>query len=218
MAALVWDEPEDKIYQTGVDKVVLYHQFPPINGAAWNGVTEIAETSRQEVEDVYFNGVKVYGITKRKDYSAEISAFSYPEELFKYSGNQEMSSGFYLGDQRPALFNMSYRTLIGSPTEGEEFAYKIHMVWNVLAVPKGRSSDTIGDSTDPVLFSWDIQTSPQQVYEPTFKYRPTSYMAIDSRKINATKLEELELMLYGGDDPAFAWIWQVEPVISLLTN
>ena len=45
MAKLVWDETGKRLYETGVDRGVLYPQvsgaYP--NGVAWNGLTGVTE-------------------------------------------------------------------------------------------------------------------------------------------------------------------------------
>ena len=65
MAVLTWDQTGEKLYETGVQKGVLY----PMNGAvygdgvAWNGLTAVNETpSGAESTKLYADDIKYLDI------------------------------------------------------------------------------------------------------------------------------------------------------------
>ena len=221
MAELVWDEIDERVYQVGVDRGVICH-IDPIPGVAWNGLVSVQENEREEIEDIYFNGMKVYGVTHYKDYSAEVSAISYPKELFEYSGNLEMQSGFYIADQQPRQFNFSYRTRIGTPADQAEEHYKIHLVYNAIALPQGVSSKTLNNSGTVQIHKWKIETIPLSIHEPTFKAPSTSHFVIDTRKISEAALGYVEALLYGKDAPPefefTPWMWDPVYMYAGLLN
>lgn len=186
MSAIIWDRLEDRVYETGLDRGVLY--FPDGGGVAWNGLIAVNENTSNSIESVYFDGVKFNDIVVAGDYSATLRAFTYPDEFLEYEGVVEEQDGLYITDQYQRLFHMSYRTGIG----GEE-GYKIHLLWNLTAIPSTKSYQTLGLETVPMEFEWTITSVP----EPIGKYRPTSHVILDSRKLDPFLLEDIELILYG---------------------
>jgi len=204
MSALLWDRPEDRIYETGVDRGVLY--FPDGGGVSWNGLLSVDEQPSSTVEPVYFDGVKYNDIIIAGDYSATLKAYTYPDEFLEYEGILEEQAGLYIADQQQRIFHMSYRTAVGGGEEG----YKIHLLWNLTAIPSTKSYQTLSLEPAPLEFEWSITSVP----EPIDNYRPTSHVILDSRKLDAFLLEDIESVLYGqdavGEDPA------VEPTMPSL--
>jgi len=194
MTALEWDKVGDRRYETGIDRGVL---FPPSGSAVpWNGLTSVTETVSREVKSYYLDGVKYLDRHIPGSYAAKLSAFTYPDELDVLLGTAEYAPGVFLHDQRAKLFHLSYRTLVGNDIDGTDHGYKIHVVYNVLAVPSDRASDSLDDSTDLSPFEWDLSGTPNVM----FGMRPTAHLSLDSRRIDATLLETLEEMIYGTDD------------------
>lgn len=191
MAALVWDRLEDRIYETGLDRGVLY--FPDGGGVAWNGLTSVEERPSTTIEPVYYDGVKFNDIVISGDYSATLRAFTYPEAFLEFEGVLEEQQGLYIADQPQSLFHLSYRTLIGSElSEG----YKLHMLWNLTAVPSVKSYQTLSLESTPMLFEWTLTSVP----EPIDGYRPTAHVILDSRRLDPLLLNDIEDILYGDPD------------------
>lgn len=195
MTALVWDQVGERRYETGVDRGVLY---PPSGSAVpWNGLISVNETVSREVKSYYVDGIKFLDHHVPGSYSAKLSAFTYPDEMDELIGTQEFVPGVFVHDQRsPRLFNLSYRTLVGNDVEGLDHAYKIHILYNLLAIPDDVTYSTNGESVEPQAFGWSISGTPAQM----FGIRPTSHISLDSRRIDSAMLETLEEILYGSDE------------------
>jgi hypothetical protein len=192
MGALVWDNLEDRTYENGIDRGVLYlHNKKAV---PWNGLVSIVEKSNREASPVYFDGVKVFDFVIPGEFSGTISAYTYPDEFLAIEGVTELTRGFMVGDQPSTTFNLSYRTYVGNPTTGELAHYKIHILYNLTAIPSDKSNTTLSDAASPINFSWDVTAVPQE-YPGIL---PTAHIILDSRYLDKTLLEEIELQLYGG--------------------
>lgn len=190
MAKLVWDKPNERFFEAGVDKGVFYSENG--TGYAWNGLVSINETSSDpNFEGKYVDGQKYTIQRSETDYEAELTAFTYPDEFEEYDGLVEV-----LTNQGRKSFGLSYRTFIGSATQEGFQHYKIHLVYNALAFPSDKSFKTIDANVDLEPFSWNLFTRPV-VFEG---YKPTAHLIVDSRYAYSTTLEELENTLYGTED------------------
>ena len=85
MAKLVWDKIDDRLYKTGLDRGVLYVPNPQSkydNGFAWNGLTAVDEDfSDDATSPHYYDGVKYLDSYPNGDFTAKLSAFTYPDEF-----------------------------------------------------------------------------------------------------------------------------------------
>jgi hypothetical protein len=191
MAVLVWDDPTNKLFETGLDRGVLYTST---GGVPWNGlISAELNNDKGDVTPLYFNGVKTFDLVGNSDFSGKLTAVTYPDEFLPFDGQVEYLSGVYLANQSVDTFGLSFRTLIGNATEGTDYAYKIHILYNLTATPDNKTAETIDDSTVPAEFAWDISSRPESV--PGF--RPTSHFSLDSRKVVPAKLALVEEALYG---------------------
>jgi hypothetical protein len=201
MAKLLWDEVGERFYQSGVDHGVLYLQ----DGTAvvWNGLTSVEESTPAELKSFHLDGVKYLEYLVPGDFSGKLSAYTYPKEFDAVNGIAMIgtSPGFALHDQPAKSFNLSYRTRIGNDLEGPEYAYTIHILYNVIANPDGGSFKTFGDSgVDPIEFSWALSGTPPKLVGVGF--RPTVHISIDSTEAPLEVLQILEAVLYGTDTSA----------------
>lgn len=197
MTALVWDQVGERRYETGVDRGVLY---TPDGAVPWNGLISVDENVTREVKPYFIDGVKFLDHHVPGSYSGKITAFTYPDALAELTGSEEFAPGVFVHDQRsPKLFNLSYRTKVGNDLEGVDYGYKIHILYNILAVPGDTSFSTLGESVEAQSFSWSISGTPAQM----FGIRPTSHISLDSRTIDPILLADLEEMIYGSptNDP-----------------
>lgn len=211
MPALVWDKIGERTFEKGVSKGVIY--FEDGRAVVWNGLTAVSEATNKEVTPVYYDGIKVNDIVSVGDFSGSISALTYPDEMLEIEGYARPGSGIYFGEQPGTAFNLSYQTLIGNDVVGCDCGYKIHILYNVTAVPSDRNYETVSNNSDLNPFEWTITTVPEEV--PGF--RPTSRIIIDSRYVQPELLEQIELMLYGFNtaNPSFP---SFEDLMGLLTN
>jgi hypothetical protein len=194
VTALVWDQPGQHVYETGVERGVLY--FPVLNVAAvWNGLVSVTETTSRTVNSYYQDGVKYLDHLVPDGYSGKLQAFTYPDILDALLGNREIAPGVQVHDQYAVMFNLSYRTRIASEIN-DDLGYKLHLLYNVTATESDVTFNTIADPPTAITFEWDLTATPDSSL--TGK-RPTAHASIDSRKVDATKLATLETQLYGSD-------------------
>lgn len=202
MSVLTWDEVGEKLYETGVKKTVLY-PFNTTNnsydiGYAWNGVSAINESPEgAEANPIYADDIKYLNLYSAEELNASIEAYMSPEEFDECDGSAELTTGVKIGQQNRKTFGLCYRTTLGNDTLGNEYGYKLHILYGCKASPSERSYQTINDSPEAISFSWNISTTPVNVTG----HNPTSVVTIDSTDFNtpalAAKLQALEDVLYG---------------------
>lgn len=197
MPALTWDDIGERFYETGVDHGVLY--IPDAtgiysNGVAWNGLVTITESpTGAEPNAQYADNIKYLNLFSAEEFGATLEAFTYPDEFAQFDGLAEPSPGLLLGQQSRGSFGLSYRTKVGNDLEGDDFGYKLHLLYGCKASPSEKAYTTINDSPEAITFSWEISTTPA----PVTGYKPTSLIVVDSRTASAADLTELEAILYG---------------------
>lgn len=212
MTVLVWDQTGERIYQTGIDRGVLYLH----DGVAvpWNGLTDVEESSNSELKSFHLDGVKYLENLIPGDFEGKLTAFTYPDEFDSVNGIGSVAPGLNYHDQPSQSFNLSYRTLIGNDTEGTDFGYKIHILYNIIANPDSSSFNTLKDSGGPVEFGWSLSGTPPQIEN----FRPTAHISIDSTKTPPAILEMLENTLYGTEssNPSIPSIQEVADLFGYL--
>lgn len=193
MAVLTWDEIGDRVYQTGIDRGVLYLQNGTV--AVWNGLVSVEESPGDvEKKSFYLDGIKYLENLTPNDFQGKLTAFTYPDEFDTVNGIAHVSPGLSYYDQPPKSFNLSYRTKVGNDVEGEEHGYKLHILYNVIAVPDSYSFGTLQNSAvQPITFGWTLTGVPQKID----KNRPTVHVSIDSRITPPEILQIIENKLYG---------------------
>lgn len=213
MAVLIWDDVGEKIFQSGVDRGVLFlHDRPAV---AWNGLTSVEESSDGELKSYYLDGVKYLENLTPRDYIGQLKAFTYPDEFDSVNGIGTVVEGFEVYEQPPKSFNLSYRTRIGNDIDGEAHGYKIHILYNVIARPESSAYATTDDSgVKPVEFGWSLTGTP-----PNFdRFRPAVHIAINSLKTPPAILTILENQLYGTafSEPSLPTIEQIRDMFGYL--
>lgn len=200
MSKIVWDKTGERFYETGVDHGVLYPMQSSGEyslGVPWNGLTAITESpSGAEASPIYADNIKYLTLMSAEEFNATIEAYTYPEEFGECNGEASIASGVTVGQQTRKLFGLSYRTKLGNDTEGTDYGYKLHLVYNALAGVSDKGYTTINDSPEAMTLSWEISTTPVEV--PGLK--PTACVTIDSTKADPEKLAQLEAILYGTED------------------
>lgn len=213
MTALEWDKVGDRRYETGIDRGVLYFREGGV--VPWNGLVSINESKARDVRSYYLDGVKYLDRHIPGSYAAKLSAFTYPDELEALLGTPQYAPGVFLHDQSAKPFHLSYRTLTGNDVDGTDHGYKLHIVYNVLAVPSDTVSETISDAPNLKPFEWTLTGTPATM----FGIRPTSHISLDSRLIDGALLETIEVLLYGSDAvdatlPEFVDLLAMIPVVA----
>jgi hypothetical protein len=190
MARITWDQEADRIYQTGLDRGVLYLDD---TGYPWNGLTSFDDQSSQDTQQVYFEGLPAINIPVVGDITAKLKAFTYPDEFAQCLGQVEVEPGLIVDNQNGRPFNLSFRTLVGNASVGTQLAYKIHILYNLVAQPGAVSYDTIDDKNPLVEFEWGVIGKPS-IFDG---HSPTAYIIADSRDLLPVDLVQLETILYG---------------------
>jgi hypothetical protein len=203
MTRLAWDSVGERFYETGVDHGVLY--LPDGAGVynqayPWNGLTTVTESpSGAEANPQYADNIKYLNLLSAEEFGATIEAFTYPDAFAECDGTAMPSPGVMIGQQGRRLFGLAYRTLVGNDQVGTEKGHKLHLIYGAQAAPSEKAYSTINDSPEPLTFSWEVTTNPVQVTG----FKPTAQMVIDSTKVTAAKLQQLDDILFGtvGDEP-----------------
>lgn len=196
---LKWDQIGERVYETGVSKGVLY----PLSskgkydkGYAWNGLTGVTESpSGAEATPLYANNQKYLNLMSAEEFGATIEAYTYPDEFAECNGEKALADGVTVGQQARKTFGMSYQTKVGNDTDPDA-GYKIHLIYGALAKPSEKAFNTVNDSPEAITFSWEVSTTPVSVKG----MKPTASLVIDSTKVDAKKLAQLEAKLYGSAD------------------
>ena len=197
--AISWDETGDKLYETGVDRGVLYPMGQNGYGAgvAWNGLTGVTESpSGAEATKLYADNIKYLEIRSAEEFGGTIEAYTYPDEWAECDGSAAIATGVYAGQQPRKVFGLCYRTILGNDVDLDKHGYKLHIVYGCTASPSERSYATINDSPEAITFSWEFSSVPVNVAD----HKPVSCITIDSTKVDSTKLGNLEKILYGSTE------------------
>lgn len=199
MSKLIWDKTGERLFETGVKNGVLYVQdnngaYP--EGVAWNGLVSVTESpSGAEATPIYADDTKYLNLVSAEEFGATLEAYTYPDEFAQCDGSDDLATGVRIGQQARKQFGLAYKTTLGNDVDGNEYGYKLHLIYGGLAAPSEKGYQTINDSPEAITFSWEISTTPVTV---TGK-KPTASIVIDSTKADETTLATLEDILFGTD-------------------
>ena len=207
--SLSWDGSGTRLYETGVDHVVLY----PINqsgeykpGVAWNGVTSIAENpSGAEPTKLYADNIQYATMLSAEEFGATLGCYTYPDEFDACNGIASLGTnvvGAKAGQQSRAKFGLCYRTKIGNDTDGQDHGYKLHLVYCCTAKPSSKTHSTVNNSPEAEEMSFEITSDPVVASTNSNEtLKPLCTIEIDSTDFSTTDekalLAALEKKLYG---------------------
>lgn len=195
MTRIKWAETGTRLFEAGVDRGVLYVGSSP--GVAWTGLLSVQDKrSGGKTKPRFLDGVKISNHATLEQFEGTIEAFTYPREFEICDGTRSLDNGLRAKKQRRKSFSMVYRSRIGNDLQGIDYAYRLHILYNLRAEPSDRGYETLGEDLEPMIFSWDITSRPEVVEG----LLPTAYFEIDSRDVPAELLQTLENMLYGDPD------------------
>ena len=153
---LVWDKTGEHFYETGVKNGVLYPMsasgtYP--KGVAWNGLTAITESpSGAEATALYADDIKYLNLMSNEEFGATVEAYTYPDEFAECDGSASLTEGVYIGQQARKTFGLCYRTTLGNDAKGNDYGYKLHIIYGAMASPSEKAYSTINDSPDAITF------------------------------------------------------------------
>lgn len=220
MPKMKWDQIGERTYETGVEQCALFPVTEKTgkyeNGVPWNGVTKVEESpSGGEATAVYANNKQYLNLMSAEKFSATLGAYTYPDAFAECDGSKEIAPGVFAGQQARKTFGLAYKTLKGNDTKSTDYGYTLHLVYGALASPSSKSYNTVNESAEAGEMSWTINTTPVDV--PGAK--PTAHLKVDSTKVDAAKLKELEDIIYGKDsDETVPKLPLPEEVIKLVGN
>lgn len=210
MSKIVWDQSGERLYETGVDRGVVYPKtsgaYP--SGYGWNGLTSVEESpSGAEASALWADNIKYLNLISNEEFGLTINAYMFPEEFKECDGTKSAAGGLVeVSAQTRKYFGFTYRSLIGNDEDGTDHGYKIHLVYGCSAAPSSKTRSTTNDSPEAQEFSWTITTTPEKISALDSEgkpFKPTAHLVIDSTKFTTTTqkalLASLEGMLYGTD-------------------
>ena len=199
MARLIWDEVGQRFFETGVKNGVLYVQDDNgsyKNGVVWNGLTAVTESpSGAEETPLYADDVKYLTLRSAEEFGATVEAYTYPEEFEQCDGSASIADGVTIGQQARRAFGLCYRTSVGNDIQGQNYSYKLHLIYGCTVAPSEKSYSTINDNPEAITFSWELSTVPV----PVDGFSPTASLVIDASKVDKGKMQQLEDALFGDE-------------------
>lgn len=151
MPRLEWDKNEERQFEMGVSKMVLFPKKTDGSGTydkgvAWNGVTGVTESpSGADVTDLWADNIKYASLRAAETYGSTIEAYMYPDEFAECDGSSAPAEGVYIGQQTRRPFGFAYCTNIGVG-EDSESGYKLNIVYNATASPSDNMTYTVNCS------------------------------------------------------------------------
>ena len=201
MGRLTWDALGERKYEIGVDHGVFYPYEGGIytGGIAWNGLTGVEDDNGgRDASPLYSGGVKVGSEYTSEEYSGIIKCYIFPDEFEEYLGEREIVPGIYARQQDRYQFGFCYRSRKGNDTDGVEYGYKLHLIYNMQVTDFSRSYSTVNDTMDIQETEISFETFPQESANEDFD--PMSEIVLDSSLLDTDVMQTLEAILYGSDD------------------
>jgi hypothetical protein len=196
MSKLAWSRVGERFFETGVDRGVIYPNKEGMAPAAWSGLIGINENpTGGEDKPFYIDGYKFQNRSTPEEYVSTTEAFTYPRVFDECQGNSYLGNGLYMTAQTKVPFGLTYRTKLGNDVAGQNYAHKIHFVYNALVAPTNKNYQTVGDNPTANTFSWTISTKAMKVTGR----RQTAHMVVDTSLLTSPLLAELEDLIYGTD-------------------
>lgn len=203
---LKWDQDGTRKKGEGADRGVLFvmDNGKYDNGVVWNGITEIQlSPDGAEATDLWADNMKYLTLYSAENFGYTINAFYSPVEFDQCDGMAAPVAGVTLGQQVRKSFGFSYRSGVTNDTEGEDYGYVIHLIYNSKAKPSEQTDSTKSDSPNSDALSWECSTTPVAVNRTDAngkEYKPTAHIKIDSTQVDPAKLKAFEDILYGTDE------------------
>lgn len=221
MPQLIWDQVGQRFYETGVDHGVLYPFDSSANaynrGVAWSGLTKVTEKpSGADAKALYADNIKYLNLRAKEDFGATVEAYTYPPEFAILDGSAILTTGVKIHQQTRGTFGMAYRSLIGNDTDGDDYGYKLHLIYGATVSPSEVNRETVNEDPAAANMSWELKTTPVAVTG----FKPTAHLELSCTDFNTpelrARLHALEAVLFGTDatearDAVYQITTDVEP-------
>src|SRR5436305_13055332 len=100
MPPLQWDQVGDRLYETGVDRGVLYTldgSGAYATGVVWNGLTTVTEKPTGAGATPQFaDNIKYLNLIAAESFGATLQAFTYPDEFAECDGTAVPHPGVWV--------------------------------------------------------------------------------------------------------------------------
>jgi len=157
-----------------------------------------------EPSDLYALNTKYMTLISTPTFGGTIEAYTYPSEFAACDGSDSsllQTGGMVVDQQARQVFGLSYRIKVGSELGGPDAAEEIHVIYGCLAKPSERPRNTVGETPEATLMSWEFTTTPV----PVQGLKPTSHLYFQSEVLDKADWAKIEKMLWGaegqGEDP-----------------
>lgn len=233
MSKLIWDAEGERLYEMGVQNGVVYptadeavkhtiddKEYSTVYpaGYAWNGLTQVTNSpDGAEPTDLYADNTKYATLRSAETFGATVQCYTYPDAIKRCNGEVELMDGVYAGQQTRKSFGMSYRTEIGNDTKGQEYGYKLHLIYGATISPSEESFEGINDSLATADFSFEMTTTPVGFTDKDGVARKTAHLTIESTKNKPEAMKALEAVLYG-TETTDAYLPTPDEVKAILTH
>lgn len=220
---LEWDKTGEHLYETGVSNVAIYPAASTSDGGprrngymagvAWNGCTGVTEKpSGGDETKLWADNIKYLSLRSAEDYGATITCYTYPKEFAECDGAVILDSAggnpvLEVSQQPRKSFCLVWKTLVGNDLLGNDYGYKLHILYGCTTSPSERANSTVNESPSANEFSFEISTTPidPNITVSGKKLKATAHLVIDVSAIPAgtsgdadrAKITTLEELLYG---------------------
>src|SRR6478609_693394 len=178
MVALEWDALDERWFERGVDRGVLYTPTAGVydKGVAWNGLTNVTESpSGAESNKQYADNIVYVNLLSAEEFNGTIEAFTFPPEFLPHDGVRKTANGMQIGGQPRSIFGFSWRNEKGN-AEDEAAGYILNLAYGLQASPSEKANNTVNDSPELKAFSWTVSSTPVAVTG----FKPTAIVKVDS--------------------------------------
>lgn len=184
MPEIVWDEMDQRFFETGVSNGVLYTPTDGVYsmGVAWNGLTTVTQSpSGAEATPQYADNIKYVNLMSAEEFGATIEAFTFPNEFLPHDGVAKSANGMQIGQQSRPDFGFSWQTKKGNAVD-EDLGFILNLAYGLKAAPSEKAHNTVNDSPELTTFSWTITSTPVSVTG----FKPTAIIKVDSTDPDVT--------------------------------
>jgi len=215
---LTWNAAADKLFESGLDKGVLFVQDAgayPL-GIAWEGLINVTEKpSGAEITDLWANNAKYSQLVSVETFDCSIEAYTFPTAFLACLGmtHDGTDPGVIFGQQSRVPFGLAYRSYAGSDASGQQANYKLHIIYGLIAQPSEVAHATINDSPEAATFSFEAKSTPA-VYAGG---APVSKITLEESVLTSGNLIAIETALYGTDPTPVAYLPLPDVLVALLT-